>query len=705
MKKRYVTIIALIFVLLLIKFMMPSHNNQNIFYIGLAGPMSGDFGHLGQDMRKSAELAMEEINNNMDLAQINLKLAVVDDRSDPSSHYRPLEAAKKMVKQENLIAVVGHFFSVCTMAATPIYDNHEIPVVTPTSTQPEVTTNSRWVYSVIFNDAFQSSYIANYVIHGLRKRKIAIIHEDIPYGQSLRRNFIKELVSNNIKPFIEVGVQGETFNPRKLKKYYQALKDAEVIFLATRYETAALIVKFLKSRGSSADFIGAESIGSKAFILDAGISAEGVYAVTPFLVNLYGKEAREFYSSFQEKYMEKPTWIATYTYEAFILLAKAIKKVGPHPEKIRSFLNQMTSPDNAQPSIGGDIYFDHKGANRRLIAIGQVRKGEFFPAKFQFSNVKYPHLYDNLEKSGQLFELNNNIMKRRLVVYTGIYVQEIEEFNIAQSNFKVKFNLWFQWHGDSRQEIAFDLVDGVIDHIEKVESYHSESLNEHYLAYKIDAHIKDEFPLFDYPLDHQTLQIRIMPRSDSTESMIFVPDLSNPILTKANLDFGTWENYKNVAYVNKIKQYLSFQNPKFEHGMLNLDYSVFHYDMHLKRRLKQYILKFLPLLLLLLVSSSIFFITSTMLASRIAISITTLLSSMAFHMSQASHLGNVGYTTKVDEFFIITYFLIFITITENVAVGYLKDIQKDTLCKRVDLVSRFIYPLLIVGGFLIVFVL
>ena len=683
---------------------VPSQNNQKTYYIGLAGPISGDHGHLGQDMRNSAELAMEEINNNMDLP-VNLELAVIDDCSGPTSHYRPLEAAKKMVKQENLLSVVGHYFSICTMAATPIYDKHEIPVLSPASTQPEVTANSRWVFSVIFNDAFQSSYIAQYVIHGLRKTKIAIIHEDVPYGQSLRRNFIKELLPYKIKPFIEVGIQGEAFNSRTLKKYDKALKQAEVIFLATRYDVAADVVKYLKSRGITSDFIGAEGIGSNAFILDAGISAEGVYAVNPFLVNLYGKEARNFYSSYQEKYLDKPTWTATYTYEAFMLLAKAIKKVGPHREKIRSFLNQMTSPEKSQPSIGGDIYFDHKGANRRLIAIGQVRKGEYFPAKFQFSNVKYPHIYENLKKSGQLFELNNNIMKRRLVVYTGIFVQEIEEFNITDANFKVNFNLWFQWHGDSRKEIAFDLVDGVIDQVELVETYHNESSGDHYLAYRIKSFIKDEFPLFDYPLDHQTLQIRIMPRSDSIESMIFVPDLTNPILTKANLDFGTWENYKNIAYVNKKTKYLSFQNPKYKQGMLSLDYSVFHYDMHLKRRLKQYILKFLPLLLLLLVSSSIFFITSTMLASRIAISITTLLSSMAFHMSQSSHLGNVGYTTKVDEFFIITYFLIFITITENVAVGYLKDIQKDTACKRVDLVSRFIYPLLIVGGFVSVFIL
>ena len=704
MKKRFFIITVLILVLLLIKLILPYSNNKKTFFIGLTGPMSGEFSNLGQDMLKSAELAIEEINNSLDLPHMTLKLSVIDDHSDPTSQYRPLEAAKKMVKQENLLAVVGHFFSVCTMAATPIYEKHEIPVITPTSTQPEVTANSRWVYSVIFNDAFQSSYIAKYVIHGLRKNKIAIINEDIPYGQSLRRNFIKELIPYNIKPFIEVEVQSEGFNPRKLKKYHEALKKAEVIFLATRYEIAAHILKYLKSSGISADFIGAESIGSNAFILYAGISAEGVYAVNPFLVNLYGKKARNFYSSFQEKYLEKPTWIATYTYEAFMLLAKAIKKVGSNPEKIRSFLNQITSKDKSLPGIGGNIYFDHKGANQRLIAIGQVRKGKYFPARFQFSNVKYPHLYEDLEQSGQLFELNNEIMKRRLVVYTGIYVEEIEEFNIEHSNFKVNFNLWFQWHGSLRKKIEFDIVDGIIDHIEEIETYHNESLSDHYLAYKIEARIKDEFPLYDYPLDHQTLRIRIIPKTDSTESLIFAPDLSNPILTKTNLDFGIWENYKNIAYVSKIAKFLSFQNPKYEDGMLNLDYSVFNYDMNLKRKIKQYILKFLPLLLLLLVSSSIFFITSTMLASRIAISITTLLSSMAFHMSQASHLGNVGYTTKVDEFFIITYFLIFVTIAENVTVGYLKDKQKDNICKRVDIVSRYIYPLLIVGGFLIVFV-
>ncbi|KPA18213.1 branched chain amino acid ABC transporter (substrate-binding protein) [Candidatus Magnetomorum sp. HK-1] len=702
MKKISVILFVLFMSLYSIHIFKSSFQNKKQYYIGLAGPLSGENKHLGEYMLNGAALAIDEIRKSGDLPNIDLQLTVQDDQSDPSTHYRPIEAARQLVKQENLLAVVGHYFSTATIAATPIYEKHLIPVVTPTSTQHEVTANSRYVFSVIFDDAFQSAYVANYIMYGLQKKQIALIYSDIPYGQSLKKQFIKELSAYDRSPFLTVSLDRENFQSHTLKKYLSEIEKADVVFLAMRYDTAAKIVKYLKGKEITADLIGPESIGSDDFLHEAGIFSEGVYAVSPFLINLFGKGARNFYSAYQKAYQEKPTWIATYTYEAVMLLARAIRKNGPQPEKIRNFLSLLTSKDYAFESIGGKIYFDDKGACRRLITIGQVQHREYFPAKFQLTDIKYPQLYRDSNKKEALFELNHTIMKRRSVIYTGINVQEIEEFDIGQSVFKATFNLWFRWHCDKRKEIDFELVDGNIEKIEQIDSYHRE--NNHYLAYQIEARINDDFPLYDYPLDHQILSIRIKPRNASIEDLIFVADMKDSNFTQPHLDFSVWNNYKNINFVDVESRYLSFRNPRYNQKILSQNYSVFHYDIYLKRYLKQYILKFFPLLILILVSSTIFFMPTTILPSRIALSITTLLSSMAFHMSQSVYLGKIGYTTKVDEFFIITYFLIFITITENVVIGYLKESEKESVCIALDRVSRYLYPLLVIGGFIKVFV-
>ncbi|MGN7611498.1 ABC transporter substrate-binding protein [Magnetococcales bacterium HHB-1] len=142
-------------------------DQRELFYIGLAAPISGPHAALGQAMKQGAELAIEQINQSSDLGDVALKLVVVDDQSKKKSRYRPREAAKTLVKQENLLGVVGHYFDVATQGAGEVYQRHKIPLLAPSVSETKTTAENSWAFSLLFNSKLEGSFLAQYVLHAL----------------------------------------------------------------------------------------------------------------------------------------------------------------------------------------------------------------------------------------------------------------------------------------------------------------------------------------------------------------------------------------------------------------------------------------------------------------------------------------------------------------------------------------------------------
>ena len=103
--------------------------------IGLAGPFSDP---VGAPMKRAAELAVEEINAAGGVRGRPLELVARDDFGDPDSAV----AVASALVGERVVAVIGHVYSGTTLAAAPVYNDANDPVVqiSPSSSSPDVTT-------------------------------------------------------------------------------------------------------------------------------------------------------------------------------------------------------------------------------------------------------------------------------------------------------------------------------------------------------------------------------------------------------------------------------------------------------------------------------------------------------------------------------------------------------------------------------------
>jgi branched-chain amino acid transport system substrate-binding protein len=292
--------------------------------IGMGAPMTGDYAQFGIDISQGAQIAVEDGG---DIEGFKFELVAEDDQGSPELG---AAVANKFVSDPNIVAVAGHIFSGATAAADPIYEKAGIPMMSPSATNPALTTKGSTVFNrVAFSDTAQGKFAAEYLYNTLGFKKIAVMHDGTDYGQAL-----SEVTS---KTFIELGGEvvdtqaitpGETDYTAPLsaiaakapEAVYFGGYNAEAVVMANQWAQAGLKGVVLFSD---------DGVYGEDFLTRAGKNAEGVYSVGPSILP-DSTEKGKFDEAYQSKFAKKAGELSPFTWNAYdsaAALIAAIKSV------------------------------------------------------------------------------------------------------------------------------------------------------------------------------------------------------------------------------------------------------------------------------------------------------------------------------------------------------------------------------------------
>jgi branched-chain amino acid transport system substrate-binding protein len=323
----------------------------DIIKIGIAGPVTGDQAKMGMDFKNGVSLAVEEWNSKGGVLGKKIDMVVGDDQHDPK---QAVSVANKMVN-EGAVGVVGHFNSNCSIPASDVYNRAGIPMITPGTTNPQLTDKGyRGVFRVCGRDDQQGKIGAAFVKDRLKLKKVAILHDKTTYGQGLADEFRKNLGG-------KVGVVysgGVIIGDKDFKMILISVKsnDPELVFFGGIYPEAGLLVKQAKELGFNAPFMSGDGTIDPKFIEIAGAAAaEGTYLT-------FGPDPKNMPSAggFIEKYRAKYGEIGPYSiyaYDAANILLNAIKEAGSTEGK--AVIEKLHSMEFN--GALGKIRFDGKG--------------------------------------------------------------------------------------------------------------------------------------------------------------------------------------------------------------------------------------------------------------------------------------------------------------------------------------------------------
>ncbi|KPA10936.1 membrane protein containing Mechanosensitive ion channel MscS, partial [Candidatus Magnetomorum sp. HK-1] len=527
-------------------------------HIAMVGPISGSGAIKGRAVLKGINLYIDELNQKDGIDGKKVVLTVFDDQNDK---VQALEKAKEIVKQNKAIAIIGHWYSSCSINAGTVYKENGIPALTPGATNIKVT-DSEWYFRALFNDKSQGRFLANYANKVLKHKTAAIIHEDLAYGSYLADIFEKTAKEIGIKIIFKEEFKTKSENlddslkqiVKNLHKKKRRRKDWRncIIFMSTHATEGIKLVKYMRDMKFENPIIVPDSLASKQFSqgfdmypeekASPGYYTDGIYATSPLIFDTANEKAQLFKDRYREKYNEEPDWISAFGYDAAMIICEAIKKSGvtgkadllkEDRKRVRDYMASLTNPNEAIVGVTGFNYFDEKGDCPKPISIGVYKFQNSISALTQLKTVPNINEISNIDSavaSGRVLHVDNNYMYKTNVVYTGIEVVEITELDIHKLTFNMDFYLWFRFKGNIKPEnIKFLNAITPIRLNKPVSEKIIDGIN--YRAYHITGMFKADYLPGSYAFRQHVLSLSFRHQELTRNNLIYVIDVLGMGLT------------------------------------------------------------------------------------------------------------------------------------------------------------------------------
>ena len=313
---------------------------------GAAGPWTQAY---GQANKNGIQLAVDEINASSNwLGKRRLEIVFAD---DSGNGVRAASIAQQFVDSLAIVAVVGHVNSGAMVSAAHVYDKHLAAVAT-TATSPSLTGISPWAFRVITSDSANGMRIAQFANKRGRKRA-AVLYENNPYGRGLADSFRKSFSGDIIS--IDAIAEGDAQSLEPFVSWYKR-EQPDLVFVAGTDASGAAFLKEARRQQLPADLVGGDGWQT----LTPSSLAEGIYIGAPFSAQDPRPEVRAFVAAYERKYNVSPDGNAALAYDATMLLARAVEKVGADRAQIRNYLANLTEA-SAYRGVTGVIRFRPDG--------------------------------------------------------------------------------------------------------------------------------------------------------------------------------------------------------------------------------------------------------------------------------------------------------------------------------------------------------
>jgi branched-chain amino acid transport system substrate-binding protein len=297
--------------------------------IGMGAPMTGGNASYGIDISQGATIAVEDGG---DVQGWKFELDAEDDGGTPEGG---AAVANKLASDPAVVAVAGHIFSGATSSAMPIYEKAGIPMLSPSATNPALTTTGSKVFNrIAFTDLNQGNAAADYLFNTLGVKKLAAIHDGSDYGKGLADIVVAQFEKDGGEVVDEVAITpGETDYTAVLSAV--ASKAPEAIFFGGYTAEGAIVANQMKQTGlENAIFFGDDGTYGEDFLARTGANGEGAYAtIAPASPDSAAKEA--FNAAYLDEFGKEAGSLSPYTWAgydsaaALISVVKSVAFVGP----------------------------------------------------------------------------------------------------------------------------------------------------------------------------------------------------------------------------------------------------------------------------------------------------------------------------------------------------------------------------------------
>ncbi len=354
------------------------------YHVGCVFAVTGSASWLGEPERNTAEMIAKEINAAGGINGHKLVLHIEDTQGDNT---RAVNAVKKLIKKDNVCAIIGPSRSGTSMAVLPVIAESHIPLISCAGAEVIVTPveERKWVFKVPQKDSDAVKRIYDdMAAKGIKD--IAIITGTTGFGAA-GRDQLKEIAAEykiNI-------VADETYGPADTDMTAQLLKiknaGAKALVNWSIVPAQSIVPQNMQQLKMTIPLYQSHGFGNIKYAEAAGEAGNGIIFPGGRLLavdtvpedNPQKKVLVSYKEDYEKNFHEPVSTFGGHAYDSLWILVNALKKVGDDPAKLRDEIENTHFVGTA--GVFNFSPTDHCGLNKDAFEMLMVKDGKFVVLK------------------------------------------------------------------------------------------------------------------------------------------------------------------------------------------------------------------------------------------------------------------------------------------------------------------------------------
>jgi len=288
---------------------------------------------------KGIGMAVEEINRRGGVLGRRLRAL----RYNVSTGEKALQLAKKLSRNPDIVAVIGHGDSDEAIPASIVYEESGLLFISPGATSPLLTSHGfQYVFRNIPSDRQTGRDLAEFA-NASGYRNVASVDDQSSYGQLLAESFVEhaQKIGIEIKGMMSYYPWQNDF--RLLIADIKSMH-VDAIFLGAHLPMGAEVIRQAREMGVMVPILAGDGLDSPSLWKIAGKAAEGTIISSVFNPDVKDEIARTFSRNFYARYSCYPDTWAAQGYDAMRLLSYAFAEAkSTIPLVVSSYLHFIAS--------------------------------------------------------------------------------------------------------------------------------------------------------------------------------------------------------------------------------------------------------------------------------------------------------------------------------------------------------------------------
>jgi branched-chain amino acid transport system substrate-binding protein len=352
--------------------------NQKSYTIAVSVPIGSDV-NAAQEILRGVAQAQNEVNQAGGIGGVPLKVLIANDDNNPVVAE---QVATALVKNPDILGVVGHFASDTTLAAGKVYQSGQLVAISPVSTSVQLSGFGSYIFRTVPSDRFAGNALSRYMLTQVKRKKAAVFfNSSSTYSKSLKGEFTTALYGDGGQVVAEYDFASPAFNAGD--DVEKAIKEgAEVLMLAPNSATLDKALQVVAVNRNRLQLLAGDDAYTPQTLQIGGPMAVGMVLAVPW--HILGDPNSPFPKAASQLWGGEVSWRTALAYDAARALIAGLQR---NPSRT-GVQQALSASDFSATGSSGDIRFLPSGDRNRAVQLVTIQPGK--RTSFGFEYVPVP---------------------------------------------------------------------------------------------------------------------------------------------------------------------------------------------------------------------------------------------------------------------------------------------------------------------------